>query len=86
MTVKLNTSVSESRENRLGSITGYSGTLRDLHKSTACGCGAPRDRGRCYTQASLCNAACALSVLSFITDGNRPPRAVGLRGYGHDRQ
>ena len=71
MTVKLNTSVSESRENRLGSITGYSGTLRDLHKSTGCGsggCGGLRDKGRCYTQASLCNAACALSVLSFITD------------------
>ena len=54
------------RETRLGSITGYNGTLKDLH--TKVGCGGLGDKGRCFSQASLCNAACALSQLSFITD------------------
>ncbi len=54
------------RETRLGSITGYNGTLKDLHKKS--GCGGLGDKGRCFSQASLCNAACALSQLSFITD------------------
>lgn len=56
----------ESRENRLGSVTGYCGTLREL--SSASSCGGPSDRQRCYSQASLCSAACALSLLSYITD------------------
>lgn len=66
MAVQLNNSESGTRENRLGSITAYHGTLRDLHQKA--GCGGLKDRGRCYSQASLCNAACALSQLSFITD------------------
>lgn len=57
---------SGTRENRLGSITGYCGSLRDLGKKTRCG--GPGDRDRCFSQASLCNAACAMSQLSFITD------------------
>lgn len=66
MSVNLNSNESEARENRLGSITGYNGTLRDLnHKA---GCGGLSDKGRCFSQASLCNAACALSQLSFIID------------------
>ncbi|GAB7027428.1 nitrogenase component 1 [Geotalea toluenoxydans] len=66
MAVHLNNSESGTRENRLGSITAYHGTLRDLN--TKSGCGSLGDKGRCYSQASLCNAACALSQLSFITD------------------
>ncbi len=66
MTVSLKSSESETRENRLGSITGYCGTLRDLSSQT--GCGGPWNRERCYSQASLCNAACALSQLSYILD------------------
>lgn len=57
---------SEARESRLGSVTGYCGTLRGLYAET--GCGGPSDRQRCYSQASLCSAACALSILSYITD------------------
>lgn len=56
----------ETRENRLGSITGYSGTLKDLHHK-AC-CGTLQDKERCFSQASTCNAACAFSILSFIVD------------------
>ena len=66
MAVGLKNSESGTRENRLGSITGYSGTLRQLHQ--AAGCGTLTDKGRCYSQASLCNAVCALSQLSFIID------------------
>ncbi len=57
---------SETRENRLGSITGYTGTLQDLGGQAACG--GPAEGKRCFRQASLCNAACALSQLGFITD------------------
>ncbi|HEX9059783.1 MAG TPA: nitrogenase component 1, partial [Clostridia bacterium] len=66
MSVNLNTHEAAARENRLGSITGYSGTLKGLSQEV--GCGGLRDRERCYSQASMCNAACALSQLSYITD------------------
>lgn len=66
MGVNLSNSANETRENRLGSITGYCGTLRDLNKKAGCGCLHNKDR--CFSQASLCNAACALTVLSFILD------------------
>lgn len=66
MTVNLKSHQNENRESRLGSITGYSGTLRDL--STQSGCGGPGNRERCFSQASLCNAACALGLTSFIVD------------------
>lgn len=56
----------ETREDRLQSISGFSGTLQGLVKQA--GCGGFRNRERCYSQASLCNAACALGVTSFILD------------------
>ena len=64
--MNINNSEAQARENRLGSITGYSGSLQDLKKQVYCGnlC----DKQRCYSQASLCNAACALSQLSYIID------------------
>ncbi len=66
MVVNLKSHQNENRESRLGSITGYSGTLRDL--SAQSGCGGPANRERCFSQASLCNAACALGLTSFIVD------------------
>ena len=66
MSINLNNSESKTRENRLGSITGYSGNLKDLSSNVSCGCLGNRER--CFNQASQCNAACALSQLSFITD------------------
>ena len=54
------------REARLGSITGFSGRLSDLNRQ-ACD-GGPRDRDRCFSQASMCNAGCALGLTSFIVD------------------
>ncbi len=64
--INLQRKESQVREGRLGSITGYCGTLHDLGKRT--GCGGLAGKERCFSQASLCNAACALGVLSFITD------------------
>jgi nitrogenase molybdenum-iron protein alpha chain len=66
MAFNLNSNQSESRENRLGSITGYSGTLKGLHSQSHCG--GPGNRERCFSQASLCNAACALGQGAYIAD------------------
>lgn len=66
MAIGLDSRESKTRENRLGSITGYCGTLKDLNSKA--GCGGPGNRERCFNQASLCNAACALATLSYITD------------------
>jgi nitrogenase molybdenum-iron protein alpha chain len=54
------------RENRLGSISGYCGSLRDL--SCRARCGGIKGRERCFNQNSLCNAACAQGTLSLIMD------------------
>ncbi|ADY57064.1 oxidoreductase/nitrogenase component 1 [Syntrophobotulus glycolicus DSM 8271] len=55
-----------TRENRLGSITGYHGDLRDLvHQSR---CGTLRDKERCFSQSSTCLSGCALAQLSGIRD------------------
>lgn len=62
----LDTNSSGARETRLGSITGYCGKLRGLGKAS-CG-GGPQDEGRCFSQSSLCNAACALGQVSYILD------------------
>lgn len=66
MAVNLKSHQNENRESRLGSITGYNGTLRDLHQQSACG--GPQNKTRCFSQASLCNAACALGLTAFIVD------------------
>ena len=66
MSIGLNDPASITRENRLGSITGYCGNLRDLDSKA--GCGGLGNRDRCFNQASMCNAACALSQLSFVID------------------
>ncbi len=54
------------RENRLGAVTGYVGTIGDLH-SRATGCGL-ENRERSFTQASACSSGCCQSQLSNITD------------------
>jgi len=64
--INLKSKGSQTRETRLGSITGYCGTLQQL--GTRAGCGGLKSQDKCFSQASLCNAACALGVLSFITD------------------
>ena len=57
MEINLKVAEAPTRENRLGSISGYSGTLRDAAQKA--GCGGLGNRERCFNQASLCNAGCA---------------------------
>ena len=66
MPIHLELKQSDAREGRLGSVTGYCGKLRQLGEQS--GCGGPAGRERCYSQASMCNAACALGILSYVTD------------------
>lgn len=66
MTVQLNLSDIGTRENRLGSITGYIGNLVDLAEKSRCG--TLKGRSRCFSQSSTCLSGCALSQLSNIRD------------------
>lgn len=66
MSINISIQTFESREDRLGSISGYSGNLKDLCEKV--GCGNLANRERCFSQTSTCNAACAFSLLSFILD------------------
>ncbi|BCS53625.1 nitrogenase component 1 [Geobacter sp. SVR] len=54
------------RENRLKAITGYVGTIGDLHgQATTC---SAQNRERCFTQASACSSGCCQNQLGSITD------------------
>ncbi|HWR56468.1 MAG TPA: nitrogenase component 1 [Negativicutes bacterium] len=54
------------RESRLGAITGYKGTIRELAAQASCG--ALKNRERCFTQTSACSSGCAQFYLSGIVD------------------
>jgi nitrogenase molybdenum-iron protein alpha chain len=66
MPINLNVSTVGTRENRLGSIAGYHGDLHDL--ITKSKCGTLKDKERCFTQSSSCDAGCALTQLAYIRD------------------
>jgi len=66
MAININSKLCDSREARLNSITGYSGTLNDLKEKTCAGCLS--DKKRCFSQASSCPATCALGLLSGVND------------------
>ncbi|HWQ73995.1 MAG TPA: nitrogenase component 1 [Syntrophomonas sp.] len=66
MTVNLEVAEVAAREIRLGSITGYQGTVKDLVEKSHSGC--LRGRGRCFSQASSCNSSTAQMYLSEIRD------------------
>ena len=55
-----------TRENRLGSITGYVGDLEDLAGQSKCG--TLTGCSRCFSQSSTCLSGCALSQLGGIRD------------------
>jgi len=66
MAVSLKQSSVATRESRLGSVTGYSGDLYDIiHQSK---CGTLKNKERCFSQSSTCNASCSLGQLSGIRD------------------
>ncbi len=83
MSVNLNVPETQNRENRLGSITGYQGTLHDLNERVECG--TLGNRERCFNQSSLCNAACALGQLGEIRDAvviNHAPSGCAITSVG----
>jgi nitrogenase molybdenum-iron protein alpha chain len=55
-----------TRENRLGSITGYVGDLEDLASQSKCG--TLTGCSRCFSQSSTCLSGCALGQLGGIRD------------------
>lgn len=66
MAINLKISAVGTREDRLGSITGYSGDLHDIVEKSKCG--TLKNKERCFSQSSTCNAGCALGQLSGIKD------------------
>lgn len=66
MAINLESSNVATRENRIGSITGYIGSLSDLAKQS--NCGTLRGCSRCFSQSSTCLSSCALGQLSAIRD------------------
>lgn len=66
MPINLESTNLATRENRLGSITGYVGSLHDL--ATQSECGTLKGCARCFSQSSTCLSACGLSQLGGIRD------------------
>ncbi|HEY5524514.1 MAG TPA: nitrogenase, partial [Clostridium sp.] len=66
MAINLKISAVGTREDRLGSITGYTGDLHDIVEKSKCG--TLKNKERCFTQSSTCNAGCALAQLAGIRD------------------
>lgn len=66
MSINLSNNNLGTRENRLGSITGYVGSLKDL--ATQSECGTLKGCARCFSQSSTCLSGCALSQLAGIRD------------------
>lgn len=66
MAFNLDSSNVATRENRIGSITGYIGTLSDLAGQSSCG--TLKGCSRCFSQSSTCLSSCALGQLSAIRD------------------
>lgn len=66
MAMNLNGSTVGTRENRLGSVTGYSGDLHDLVNQSRCA--SLKDRDRCFSQSSSCLSGCCLGQLAGIRD------------------
>lgn len=66
MSINLESSNVATRENRIGSITGYIGSLSDLASQSECG--TLKGCSRCFSQSSTCLSSCALGQLSAIRD------------------
>ena len=66
MSINLSNSNVATRENRIGSITGYVGTLKDLASQSECG--TLKGCSRCFSQSSTCLSSCGLAQLSAIRD------------------
>jgi nitrogenase molybdenum-iron protein alpha chain len=67
MAIDVKSKLCGSRESRIGSITGYSGTLHDIGQQIECS-GCPTEKRRCFSQAAGCASGCALAQASEIND------------------
>ncbi|WP_243375131.1 nitrogenase component 1 [Geotalea sp. SG265] len=80
MPINLDISEAPIREARLGAITGYAGTLKDLVARTRCG-STISNCERSFSQTSSCSSGCAQTLLANIVDAaivNHAP--VGCAG------
>ncbi|AJA49430.1 nitrogenase iron-molybdenum cofactor biosynthesis protein NifE [Clostridium pasteurianum DSM 525 = ATCC 6013] len=66
MTINIKRIEAVTREGRLGSITGYTGTIKDLVKKAKTGC--LKNKERCFSQATNCSSGCAQGYLARIMD------------------
>lgn len=66
MSINTTSSNLATRENRLGSITGYVGSLNDLARKSESG--ELKGKSRCFSQSSTCLSGCALAQLGGIRD------------------
>lgn len=66
MSINLKISEVAIRENRLGSVTGYHGSIKEL-VSQASSCSL-KNKERCFSQSSACSSGCAQGYLSRIVD------------------
>ena len=66
MDINLSSSNVSVRETRIGSITGYVGSLSDLAQQSQSG--SLKGCGRCFSQSSTCLSQCALQQLGGIRD------------------
>ncbi|MDR0886700.1 MAG: nitrogenase [Clostridiales Family XIII bacterium] len=66
MAVNLNTAGAGTREERLGAVTGYVGTIKGLSEGSENG--TIKERGRCFSQATSCSNLCAVGQLTSIRD------------------
>jgi nitrogenase molybdenum-iron protein alpha chain len=67
MAIDVKSKLCGSRESRIGSITGYSGSLYDIGQQISCS-GCPSEKKRCFSQAAGCASGCALGQASEIND------------------
>jgi nitrogenase molybdenum-iron protein alpha chain len=66
MGINLKNSEVPIRENRLGSIVAYSGSIKEFGKQG--GCSGCNEKKRCFSQSSACNNGCAIGQLFSIYD------------------
>jgi nitrogenase molybdenum-iron protein alpha chain len=59
-------SVPQTREERLGSVTGYVGSIKDLNEKIQSG--TLKNRNRCFSQATSCSNMCAVGQILEIRD------------------
>ncbi|MDR2664780.1 MAG: nitrogenase, partial [Oscillospiraceae bacterium] len=63
MKLNLKSPTVPTRENRLGSVTGYVGDLQDLVNHSRCG--TLKNSERCFSQSSTCLSGCAMGIASI---------------------